>query len=290
VSDHPHGTSAHPRITVVTPSFRQAPFLEQAIRSVLDQGYPNLEYIVLDGGSEDGSVDIIRKYEGRLAYWRHAPDGGQGAAVVEGWRMATGDLVTWLNSDDVLLRGALETVAKAYSPRHQIYYGDLLCFDDSGRVTKYVLHEGSSSAIARRGLFFPAQPGTFLTRELVEKVGYFDTKLRCAMEYDLMLRMYNAGARLKNLKRPMAALRFYPGTKSSTLRDVMVRELYQQLERHVGRPWSTPAVWRAAWQVLRVVRLSRYINPLSFRRVAERGRIRRSRIPIDEYLPRKEMT
>jgi glycosyltransferase involved in cell wall biosynthesis len=273
-----------PRITVVTPSFRQAPYLEQAIRSVLDQGYPNLEYVVLDEGSEDRSLDIIRRYESRLTYWRHGPDGGQGAAVVEGWRMATGDLVTWLNSDDVLVRGALDAVARAYSERHQIYYGDLVCFDDSGRVTNYVLHETSSTALARRGLFFPAQPGTFFTRALVERVGYFDTSLRCAMEYDLMLRMYNAGAKLKNLRRPMAALRFYPGTKSNTLRSVMMEELYRQLERHVGQPWSTPAVRRAVWQVLRVLRLGRYVNPFSLNRIAERRRIRKSVVPIERYL------
>jgi hypothetical protein len=182
------------------------------------------------------------------------------------------------------VRGALDAVAKAYSARHQIYYGDLVCFDASGRVTKYVLHQSSSSIVARRGLFFPAQPGTFFTRELVERVGYFDTSLRCAMEYDLMLRMYNAGARLKNLKRPMAALRFHPSTKSSTLRDVMMEELNRQLERHVGRPWSRPVVHSAAWQVLRVVRLSRYVNPLSFKRIAERWRVRRSLVPIDHYL------
>ena len=101
-----------PRITVVTPSFNQAPFLEQTILSVLGQCYPNLEYIVMDGGSTDGSREIIERYAPQLAYWQSQPDGGQAAAINAGFARATGEILCWLNSDDYFLPGALHRIAR----------------------------------------------------------------------------------------------------------------------------------------------------------------------------------
>ena len=103
-----------PRITVVTPSFNQARYLDRTIRSVLDQGYPNLEYMVLDAGSTDGSLDIIKRYSDRLDYWRSGPDNGQSAAVNEGWQRASGEVMAWLNSDDFYLPGALDFVGNHF--------------------------------------------------------------------------------------------------------------------------------------------------------------------------------
>jgi glycosyltransferase involved in cell wall biosynthesis len=104
----PESDPAWPRISVITPSFNQAEFLERTIRSIYNQGYPNLEHIVIDGGSTDSSVDIIRKYEKRFAYWHSEPDKGQRDAINTGARHATGTNMTWINSDDLLLPGALQ--------------------------------------------------------------------------------------------------------------------------------------------------------------------------------------
>src|SRR5262249_50436312 len=118
-------TMALPRISVVTPSFKQGRYLEAAIRSVLDQDYPHPAYTVMDGGSPDGSVDTIRRHAGRLAHWVSAPDGGQSAAIASGFRRATGDVLAWLNSDDIYLPGALERVGRVFeqSPSVDFVYG-----------------------------------------------------------------------------------------------------------------------------------------------------------------------
>ena len=112
-----------PRITVVTPSFNQGQYIEETIRSVLLQGYPNLEYIIMDGGSTDESVKIIKKYEPWLSYWVSEKDCGQSHAINKGWQRSTGDLVAWLNSDDYLAPGTLRQVARIYCQHQDLPFG-----------------------------------------------------------------------------------------------------------------------------------------------------------------------
>src|SRR6185369_4878244 len=120
-----------PKITIVTPSFNQGRWIEQTIRSVLDQGYPNLEYIVLDGGSTDGSSEIIERYAGSLAFWASEPDGGQAAAINRGFARATGSLLGWINSDDLLEPGALALLAAEHrATPDAVLLGDVWNFVD----------------------------------------------------------------------------------------------------------------------------------------------------------------
>ena len=125
-----------PRITLVTPSFNQAPYLGATIRSVLGQGYPDLEYIVMDGGSTDGSVGIIRRHEADLAFWKSAPDGGQSDALRQGFSRATGEVLGWLNSDDTLEPGALLDVGELFArrPDANLLYGNLNFIDPTGKL------------------------------------------------------------------------------------------------------------------------------------------------------------
>jgi glycosyltransferase involved in cell wall biosynthesis len=179
-----------PRISIVTPSFNQAQFLERTIRSVLDQGYPELEYLVMDGGSTDGSIEIIRRYADRLTYWTSGPDAGQAAAINAGWRMAQGEIIAWQNSDDVYLPGALQVVGQAFldHPEAVLVYGQTLRVDPDGRSLGTM-----GSAFRHRILLYSHQliplPSAFFRRSAVEAVGLLDESLDYSMDLDLFLRL-----------------------------------------------------------------------------------------------------
>jgi glycosyltransferase involved in cell wall biosynthesis len=276
--------AALPTITLVTPSFNQAEFLETTIRSVLAQNYPRLEYMVLDAGSTDGSVDVIRSYASRLTYWRSHPDHGQGAAVIEGWRRGSGALVSWINSDDVLLEGSLEAVGRAFSDDRDLYYGDDIAIDRAGIAYHYSLKSELPDWVLRNDLGSPGQPGTFYARRLVERVGYFDCGLRYAMEYDLVLRMMSAGGRAHHLRAPVAALRHHEATKTATSAGALTQECDRVSARVV--PPLSRTLWprRLGREFVRVAMLARYARAANSGRLALKRRVETTRPNITEFL------
>jgi glycosyltransferase involved in cell wall biosynthesis len=150
-----------PRISIVTPSYNQGRFIEETIRSVLLQGYPNLEYIIIDGGSSDESVEIIRKYESWLTYWVSEPDRGQSHAINKGWNIATGEIRNWLCSDDILLTGVLEEIAHAYSYEKKMIVGNTV-FIDVTKESEFVMRPRLSSNYCEIYVDFQiAQPSAF---------------------------------------------------------------------------------------------------------------------------------
>jgi glycosyltransferase involved in cell wall biosynthesis len=181
---------ALPRITVVTPSFNQAPFLERTIRSVVEQGYPDLEYFVMDGGSTDGSTDIIRAYADRIDHWVSERDGGQAAAINAGWRRATGQIVCWLNSDDFFMPGALLAIATAFvdHPSAALVYGRMRRVDAEGASLGIVGSEFKWATMLYSHQVIP-QPAAFFSRAAVEQVGPLDERLHYSMDYDFLLRL-----------------------------------------------------------------------------------------------------
>jgi glycosyltransferase involved in cell wall biosynthesis len=202
-----------PKITVITPSYNQGAFLEQTIASVLGQRYGNLEYIIMDGGSTDDSVEIIRRHEAELAYWVSEKDSGQAQALNRGFARATGDILCWLNSDDFLLPGVLHEVARILGEADGLIYGDCMSFSDRGTRAK-VNRPPAHDMELLRIVDYIVQPSTFWTRPLWEKTGPLNEELHYAFDWDWFLRAGEVGY-VRKVDRIFSAYRFHDAHKSS---------------------------------------------------------------------------
>jgi len=227
-----------PRVSIVTPSFNQASFLEQTIRSVLDQGYPNLEYIVQDGGSKDGSREVLERYSSALNHWESTPDGGQTNAINLGFRHTTGEIMAYLNSDDLLLAGTLHYVVDFFNkhPEVDVVYGHRINIDEAGmEIGRWVLppHDGEVLSWAD---FIP-QETLFWRRRAWDRIGgSLDESFRFAMDWDLLLRFRDSGAKFTRLPRFLAAFRVHPQQKTTAeIGDTGFKEMTRLRERCLGR-------------------------------------------------------
>ena len=229
-----------PRISVVTPSFNQAYFLERTILSVLDQGYPNLEYIIIDGGSTDGSIEVIKKYADRLAFWISEQDGGQAHAINKGLRIATGEWVGWQNSDDIYYADCLCSVAAATDryPNADLLIGNMNLIDKTGTVLrdlKYV--RPTYHSILAEGMQLTNQ-AAFWRREIHEKIGYLDESLDCGFDYEWFLRLLKV-RQAAHINKAWGGLRLHDQTKTALRQDVFDREYRRILQ---GREPSTAEI------------------------------------------------
>jgi glycosyltransferase involved in cell wall biosynthesis len=181
--------SEWPRISIVTPSYNQGQFIEETIRSILLQGYPNLDYIIIDGGSTDKSVEIIQKYARWLSYWSSEKDGGQSEAINKGFARSTGQIMGWVNSDDLLVSSALYILACVYKPGLSWWHGDALHMLQNGSLKNYpqFIFKINQNYLLHSRLIIQ-QISTFWSRDLWEKSGSYISLLDMAMDYELWLR------------------------------------------------------------------------------------------------------
>ena len=179
----------YPKISIITTSLNQGAYIESAILSVLGQGYPNLEYIIIDGGSEDGTVDILKKYDNQITYWQSKEDGGESDAANQGFNRATGDILSWMASDDMYMPGVFQKVVQLLDPlQKQILCGNVLHFvEETGSAWGSKVPEAFNKLDLRYSNFI-IQPGTFWTRKTWETLAGFDTSLHYAMDWDFWLR------------------------------------------------------------------------------------------------------
>ncbi|WP_207511702.1 glycosyltransferase family 2 protein [Longitalea luteola] len=212
----------YPRITVITPSYNQAQYLEKTILSVIQQNYPNLEYIIIDGGSKDDSPAIIKKYEKHLAYWVSESDKGQSDALNKGLKRATGDIVAWLNSDDWYEAGTLELVAKAWNKQpFDVLHGDAVFFYEGNEERNYRNHYGGNCTLDRLLKYWscdrdcnPPQPSVFIKKQVFDTIGSLNEQYNLAMDYDLWLRIARAGYTFTYIPEVLSYYRFHGNSKS----------------------------------------------------------------------------
>ena len=208
-----------PRIAMVTPALESGRFLEATLRSVLDQGYPKLEYFVQDGGSKDETRGILERYGERLTGWVSEPDEGQADAIARGFERVRGDVMAWLNADDLLLPGTLHYVAAFFRdhPEADVVYGHRIIIDEDGReIGRWVLPRHSAGALVWRD-YIP-QETLFWRRRIWERAGGVDPAFRFAMDWDTLARFHVEGARFVRLPRFLAAFRSHRTQKSLTAR------------------------------------------------------------------------
>jgi len=242
--------AAYPKLTVVTPSFNQVEYLERTILSVLNQQYPNLEYFIIDGGSTDGSVELIKQYEPYLSGWVSEKDRGQADAINKGFQRATGDYVAFQNSDDVYAPGSFTQVARAWreTPNVDVFFGNLCIIDEQDVILEEMrtlpfcaecqVHEGMQ--VFGQSLF--------IRRALLQQTGFLDESLQFVIDYELVTRLgIQPGVRFRQLPQFWGGFRVQPDAKTSTIGHVGLAE-HEQI-KHKYSPLLSSRVNGRIWRL-----------------------------------------
>ncbi len=229
-------------VSIITPSYNQAAYLEQTIQSVLSQDYPRLEYFVIDGASTDGSVEVIKKYADRLAGWVSEKDSGQAAAINKGLSRANGEILAWLNSDDYYLPDTIPEVAKIFEehPDVLLIYGDMLAVDERGRTINVLKYK---QLPLEDLLCFQiiGQPSVFFRRSALERVGLLDTTFHFLLDHQLWIRMAQQG-KILHVPQTWSAARYHAAAKNRAKAAEFGREAFRVLEWAKRQPDLAEAV------------------------------------------------
>ena len=231
-----------PKISIVTPSFNQAEYLEETIKSVLSQNYPNLEYIIIDGGSTDGSVEIIKKYADRLAYWVSEPDKGHGDALNKGFQHSTGEIMAWLNSDDLYFPWTLNAVSEIFSAHPEVEWlttEKKIVVDKNGNETCRFIFLNFGRSGFKKGFYLPEtvnclqQESTFWRRSLWERAGGYINHETIVPDYELWSR-FSDQAEIYSVTSSLAAFRKHEKQITNRLFKTCCDMSRQAFKEHVG--------------------------------------------------------
>jgi len=279
-----------PAISIVTPSYEQGRYLERTLYSVLNQNYPNLEYVVQDGGSSDETRAVLEHFDGSLSHWASKPDDGQADAINRGFEHTSGEIMAYLNSDDLLLPGSLAYVARYFAahPKVDAVYGHRILIDEhDGQIGAWVLprHDDKTLTFAD---YIP-QETLFWRRELWERAGArIDTSLKFAIDWDLLLRFREAGARIVRLPRFLGAFRVHDEQKTGNQQRLCEEESERLQLRVLGRAMGDEEVYVRVRPYLR-----RHVVHHTIYRVQERLPLPRSHvrtIPLEAAVKRKTVS
>ena len=257
----PRSMANLPTISVVTPVRNLVGYVEDTLRSVLDQGYPKLEYVVMDGGSTDGTAEIIGRYRDKLLHFESGPDGGQTNAINNGFLHTGGEIMAWLNADDLFLPGCLPYVGAYFRdhPDVDVIYGHRLLINPaSEEIGRWVMPPHDDAAY--RWLDFVAQETMFWRRSLWEKLqGGLDTSFNFAMDWDIILRMHDAGARFARIPYYLGAFRIYDDQKTLDLSGARNREVQKLLDRcDRDADWRPRRTRALTWYIVKHIVTDRY--------------------------------
>lgn len=231
-------------VSIVTPSFHQAPYLEQAIASVLQQDHREIEYIVVDGGSTDGSLDIIKRHAGQLAWWVSERDSGQADAINKGFSHARGEIAAWLNSDDAYLPGAVSAAVAAFeaNPAAVMVYANMQALDENGRITN-ALNYRQLSLEDLLCFQIIGQPTVFMRRAAFDKAGGLDTSFRFLLDHQLWIKLAAQGP-VRHIDQTWAIARYHPLAKNRAQAAQFGGEAFRILDWASKDVWLAPALQR----------------------------------------------
>ena len=231
-------------VSIITPSYNQASYLEQTILSAIEQDYSPLEYLIVDGGSEDGSLEIIRKYAGRLAWWVSEPDAGQAEAINKGLARARGEIVAWLNSDDLLLPGAVARAVSALesNPELGMVFGDAISIDARSQpLNRLAFNDWGLPEFMRFRII--CQPAAFMRKATLDRAGYLDPSFHYLLDHHLWIRLARL-APVEHIPAALAAARQHPEAKNVSQAAGFGREALRILEWMENQPDLAPLVKR----------------------------------------------